>query len=578
MQSTPRIAHDTGKPTKFSLSDLDGTHWLRSDMMEVHVRGDEACIGKQKSKLKVSKDTMTCEGYELTHSTDIRLKWVHPEGHVIYWHKDGAEAPMDLQAALDKISDRLSSELRALGTMWQQALETTLKQNEALDRIVKTLDQTVLATPIAYPEIRTPGAVKEEGESPIRSRHFFTPGPEGRLASVPEAEEYNGHLLSDKMETGAARRSMQLEGHDDRDAEDPSNMAAHASPSLDSPQTIMQQMRLLSVVKFRDLDDEVLLRDHISRIEAQLVKVGLTRKGAILEHLQDDVCNKFLESLRGVPSCSNAAKAITNEYGSNWAVLKAELIRRVASKESLRMAFDKRIAALNFASITKADAYIDQGAAIYQLICKVYGQNENSRVRDLVNRFIMNIPYDNVRRDIMDRMVQRGIKHPDWELTVPFMNVYRPNQLGIIDLEIETPSVCGIVKEVCLLYRRSFISTDKKPPVVKPQTGGSFRDNLNLIAETERMEPADDDKRWVITGMDWAARDTVTTKLKDLGFQKISAKQMADGRVFVFVVSDRPTEDVANLIKPTGLSVRKFQGKRSGDSRRPISKTNGSKN
>ena len=92
MQSTPRIAHDTGKPTKFSLSDLDGTHWLRSDMMEVHVRGDEACIGKQKSKLKVSKDTMTCEGYELTHSTDIRLKWVHPEGHVIYWHKDGAEA------------------------------------------------------------------------------------------------------------------------------------------------------------------------------------------------------------------------------------------------------------------------------------------------------------------------------------------------------------------------------------------------------------------------------------------------------------------------------------------------------
>ena len=82
------------------------------------------------------------------------------------------------------------------------------------------------------------------------------------------------------------------------------------------------------------------------------------------------------------------SKAISNEHSFSWSVWTTNIVQRVANKEKLRLIVDRRIEALQFTIVVKIDEYVDQALAIYNLIKKVYGSKETSRVRELVHKYV----------------------------------------------------------------------------------------------------------------------------------------------------------------------------------------------
>ena len=546
MQFAPRIAHDTGNIQLQDLTAIQGEWYLIPGKVRVTVSDNLVTCGSDIHVLELDGDALLWDRCRSEGVSATVIAWRTSTGERLTWVRQLSKE--DLQAEVNRQGNdlqELKSVIKGIGEMLRQQLETNQTQAAMLTEIQDHLfkREFQIHSPRPSPVVREVGQdtsinrpLWEFAQTPmiaIKAEKHKVPG-------TPPDEPRNTHDLTQQNIP-----TMPSQSHDGR-----------------APDMIMKQMRLLSTLKFKELDDEVLIEDHIKRIEHQLLKVGLWNGRFIETYLDDDVCNKFVESLKNVPSCSSTAKNILNEHGGVWHLLRMELIKRLANKEKLRVIFDRRISALQFPGITKVEDYIDQGAAIYRLICKVYGNNETSRIRELVHRFIMGIPFDGIRRDIIARMTQEGTDHPDWELSVPFVAPFDLSKNN------EQPSVSSIVKDVCLLYRRSYIPNDKKSTFLRSnQPTASLQDKVNKVSEKHQPTAnqagiADDPKKWVLTGIDWNTRDESLVKLQEIGLEKPSAKKLSDGRVFVFFDSDKRQEDIEKLVQPMGFKVRKFHGRR----------------
>jgi hypothetical protein len=155
---------------------------------------------------------------------------------------------------------------------------------------------------------------------------------------------------------------------------------------------MISDIKLLNILTFKQLDDPILIQRHMESIENQLASVGLFKNGQVRTHLNNDLFNKFFETLEKVPECYGVAKMITQERCNNWTFLKQELVKRIASKEKLREAIDKKLSELHFPGWNRINDYIESGTKIFMMIRSVYGVKEESRIREFVSRFIQGLP------------------------------------------------------------------------------------------------------------------------------------------------------------------------------------------
>ena len=240
--------------------------------------------------------------------------------------------------------------------------------------------------------------------------------------------------------------------------------------------------------------------------------------------------------MKQTPVCHQVATSILNEVGSDWSHLKKELTRRLANKEKIRGVFDQRIKALSFTSLHKIDDYIDQGIKLYQLIRATYGTTEESRIRDLVHEFVLKIPIADVRRQVIDRMQnasqRSGMKsNVDWELSVPFTDT------DLIDIDEELITVCSILKDVAMVYVRSFV------PEIKSQSVHFNNDSIAAKA------------KWIFLGIDPSQKEKVITKLESQGVTDIKSYLGKDGKIYAVGFSSKTEQELAQ----PDITVRKWR-------------------
>lgn len=568
------MEHDTGKIT---VSDLNG-RWIRSfDSSEVTVTSGKAQIEGQSYTFKIVKNEIEFQEYTLKAFCKTRAKWVGPNGDIIMWIKDDdwteridqlctlvdqlivnqRDDNLNLGTLRSKAENQMKS-LQLVGettrlehfeliTNVQRALETTMtEQVQLINTLRRDLEQTrheqaniMRVTQDAIQDIHEKlnklAAVKSQ---PSSQQPNVT-------SSIQEIQQHVSKLEAKITDMPSATTTKQEEIIRSADTDDKSSL-------------IIRHMRLLSTLKFKELDDECLIQDHIDTIEHQLQLVGLTTTGLVPDYLQTDLCNKFIESLKSNPVAAKAIKAIANETTCNWTLWTSEITRRIANKEKLRTIVDRRMENLQFTNIVRIDEYIDQALAVYNLIRKVYGYEETSRIRELVHKFVHKIPFETVRRDIIDRMALRGNEHPDWELCVPFTTSHADNFSA--ETGFGATNVCDIVREVCSLYRRAYVAAEKKNQNQGQTTRQSSNDKVNSVEQVSEAQ------QWVLDGTTTQNKDEVMKKLTEVGFNNVSfSVRKKDNKIFLYGRKDNVDEELTKRVDTwaTGLRLRKYANKAS---------------
>jgi hypothetical protein len=305
---------------------------------------------------------------------------------------------------------------------------------------------------------------------------------------------------------------------------------------------ILNDIKLLSNLKFKELDDAIMIQSHIQVIENQLENVGLLRNGMLRVHLQNDLCNKFYDSLKNEPNCYKTAKMIGQERNANWINLKSELIRRIASKDKQREVVDKRISELTFPGWQQINDYIERGTRLFMMIRNVYGDNEESRVRELVNIFIKRIPNDTLIREIIQTIRRSGNDHTDWELKLPFADVgINANTSPIIDISGEIPTICSIIQEVVQVY------------LVSKQERQDKQDKQERQDKQKQLEI----QKWIIYNLGDKNEEHWTKKLQELGSINIKPLTSRDGRKRILFESGRGLADLKEKLEGSRVGIFK---------------------
>jgi len=307
---------------------------------------------------------------------------------------------------------------------------------------------------------------------------------------------------------------------------------------------ILNDIKLLSNLKFKELDDAIMIQRHIQVIENQLETVGLLRNGTLRVHLQNDLCHKFFDSLKNVPSCHTTAKMIGHERNNNWNHLKTELIRRVASKDKQREVMDKRMSELTFPGWQQTNEYIENGTRLYMMIRSVYGENEESRVREFVNMFIKKIPNDNLKREIIQTIRRSGNDHTDWELRLPFAD-YGINMNGspMIDISGDSPTICSVIQEVIQVFLVSRQDREEK----------EHQDKRNRSSKPTPTEQ----QRYIILDMGDQREEHLTKKLQDIASTNIKSVTSKDGQKRIVFESGKQLQELKEQLEGCRVTIFK---------------------
>jgi hypothetical protein len=310
---------------------------------------------------------------------------------------------------------------------------------------------------------------------------------------------------------------------------------------------MISDIKLLNILTFKQLDDPILIQRHMESIENQLASVGLFKNGQVRTHLNNDLCNKFFETLNKVPECYGVAKMITQERCNNWTFLKQELVKRIASKEKLREAIDRKLNELHFPGWNRINDYIEGGTKIFMMIRSVYGVKEESRIREFVSRFIQGIPIQSVRSDVIRTMKTKGNEHTDWELRVPFADVGASlHDSPIMDISGENLTVCAILQDAVSIHvagKLGDAQLDKQSEKKHHKSDSSKQFTTTTTSKPTSAElPAL--SKYIVLDMGLDKEQQCISKLQEAGCTNVRSFLQGDGKSRIYFHSSKPLQDV----------------------------------
>jgi hypothetical protein len=231
--------------------------------------------------------------------------------------------------------------------------------------------------------------------------------------------------------------------------------------------------------KVRRLKSAHLLSNHFSYIERNLIEMGAgsvnisTNDFAPKPHLVEACLTLLLSSLEDVESVSQAANDISIKNGSDWCIMRRELLYRFSRKHILKQECEKNLKLLIWKSVSEVEDFLHKASLIYHAFCDTF-KDVSTDIRRLVNCIVGKLPIEIAQQVISCiRQSQSGFLNLDspWETLLPFES-------------IDGPSVCDVVRHVARTHEETsqlerLNDSRKNRPYGTPQ---QRVDSVNLAA------------------------------------------------------------------------------------------------
>jgi hypothetical protein len=183
--------------------------------------------------------------------------------------------------------------------------------------------------------------------------------------------------------------------------------------------------------KVRKLKSAHLLSTHFSYIERNLIEMGAGTFNTNNEflpksHLVEACLTLLLSSIEDVESVSQAANDMSIKNGSDWCVIRRELLHRFSRKHILKHECDKNLKLLTWKSVSEVEDFLHKASLIYHAFCDTF-KDEATDIRRLVNCIVGKLPLEVAQQVIscIRQYSQAGFLNLDssWETLLPFESV-----------------------------------------------------------------------------------------------------------------------------------------------------------
>jgi hypothetical protein len=424
------LSHDTGKQV---LEQLSG-QWLRVfDSVVLHVSSNNVHSPSNEEShgiLSIRRDgVIEMDEYVLLGLTDSEATWCRQKsGHLVRWIRfdvtdasrmyrsicglSSANEPLRaIQSQLDAIKtgmdltpvkefvealdvDRTADLLRISSTQHSdiEALTKICREQASEITMIKQM-----LTDISAMVITMNSAQKHVSRNPTeytdrRQSSYFSP-----------LQQPSDALLETKQEGLSSSTVVHQLIHTPVPQVSPEIAMSRDVPNteLSSMESDFKALKRLSVAQLTDVD---FLSHHINRINTQLSNLGLMAGSKIQSYLNDEICNKFLDSIKGISRLHQAAMTIMRQNGSMWAVLSSMLLKTFCNREAMSSAYKKRMSNLVFRGTTRIDEFIGEANTIYSIGTELF-KGDSHETRHFVTQLLDKLPND-IRENVgMDGVI-----------------------------------------------------------------------------------------------------------------------------------------------------------------------------